>query len=198
MKRHGYKSSRNCVSADSFYSRPVFLSFRSSVAPRSPTASHADSDPDCICLDRSGFNCSDRLRGVTVRHASIVGPQRFETNSTERRQFGIVRLPRVLLTVLIILNCNKVQMLDVKCLEETSFIILLSEHHVYRMVYLVFVPGNSRDGKSREIAKISRFKREISGFPGNFPGIPGISGLFIPSRFPGNFLPGNMETLGVL
>jgi hypothetical protein len=55
---------------------------------------------------------------------------------------------------------------------------------------LVFVPGNSR-----EIAQISRLKREIPGIPGNFPGIPGIPGLFIPSRFPGIFLPGNMETL---
>jgi hypothetical protein len=48
---------------------------------------------------------------------------------------------------------------------------------------LVLVPGNSRDGKSRKIAKMSRFKREI-------PGIPGVSRPFYPFPFPGNFFTG--------
>ncbi len=45
-------------------------------------------------------------------------------------------------------------------------------------------PGQEISGNRKK----SRFKREI-------PGFPGILGFFIPSSFPGSFLPGNMKTL---
>ena len=56
-----------------------------------------------------------------------------------------------------------------------------------------FVPGISREFP--DFSGNFPGNKKLTGFPGNFPGIPGIFVAFPVSRFPGNEKSGKFQTL---